>query len=190
MLYGKSILAIIPVRLGSKRLKLKNIRIFKGKYLFLNTLFVAKKCKYIDKIIVSSEKKKISSMFNDKKFLFRHRPKNFAKDKTLASDVIIDVLKNVNFAYDYFIYLQPTSPLRNIFDIESSLKKAIYKNKQSLISVSEDNSKPNGAIYISKVKEFIRYKKFKNDRFSNYRMPKSRSIDIDYLKDFEKALKA
>ena len=72
MLYGKSILAIIPVRLGSKRLKLKNIRIFKGKYLFLNTLFVAKKCKYIDKIIVSSEKKKISLIFNNKKFFFIH----------------------------------------------------------------------------------------------------------------------
>ena len=189
MLYGKSILAIIPVRFGSKRLKLKNIRIFKGKCLFLNTLSVAKKCKYIDSITISSEKKKFVSIFDKKKIFFRHRPKKFAKDKSKASDVIIDVLTNTNFTYDYFIYLQPTSPLRNIFDIESSLKKAIYKNKKSLISVSENNSKPNGAIYISKVKEFINNRKFENDKFSNYKMPKQRSIDIDYLKDFEKALR-
>ena len=58
MLYGKSILAIIPVRLGSKRLKLKNIRIFKGKYLFLNTLFVAKKCKY--NILINKTDKNIT----------------------------------------------------------------------------------------------------------------------------------
>ncbi len=188
MLFGKSILAIIPVRLGSKRFRYKNLRTFRGKPLFLNTLKLAKRCKLIDKIIVSSENKKISLRFNHtKNVFFRLRPERFATDKTKASEVIIDVLDNIKKKYDYFIYLQPTSPLRNIFDIESSLKKIIYKNKKSLISVTEKNCVPNGAIYISKIDEYRKTKIFKNDLFSNYKMPKNRSVDIDYVTDFEKA---
>lgn len=188
MLFGKSILAIIPVRLGSKRLKHKNLRIFKGRPLFLNTLLLAKKCKIIDDIIVSSEDKKILLKLKDKKnIFFRLRPKKLASDKAKANEVILDVLKNNQKSYDYFIYLQPTSPLRNIFDIECSLRKVIGKNKKSLISVAEKSSAPNGAIYISKVDEYIKTKRFLNDFFSNYKMPKIRSIDIDYIEDFEKA---
>ena len=59
MFKNKKILAIIPARLGSKRIKNKNIIPFKGKPLILKTLQVAKRCKYIDKLVVSSESKKI-----------------------------------------------------------------------------------------------------------------------------------
>ena len=42
MISNKSILAIIPARLGSKRLKYKNIKLFKGKPLFLWSFITAK----------------------------------------------------------------------------------------------------------------------------------------------------
>ena len=99
----------------------------------------------------------------------------------------MDVLDNEKKEYDYFIYLQPTSPLRNIFDIENCLKKVIYKKKISLISVNEKTFMPNGAVYVSKVDHYKKTKLFKNDLFSNYKMPKNRSVDIDYITDFEKA---
>ena len=191
MLFGKSILAIIPVRLGSKRLKHKNLRIFRGAPLFLNTLLLAKKCKMIDDIIISSEDKKILFKLKDMRgIFFRLRPKKLATDKAKASEVILDVLQNIQKSYNYFIYLQPTSPLRNIFDIEFSLRKVITKNKNGLISVTEKSAYPNGAIYISKVNEYIKTKSFINNFFFNYKMPKNRSIDIDYIKDFEKALRS
>ena len=52
MIAGKSILAIIPTRLGSKRLKEKNIINFKNKPLFIWSYISAKKSKYIDKILM------------------------------------------------------------------------------------------------------------------------------------------
>lgn len=190
MLFKKTILAIIPVRMGSKRLKLKNIKIFKGKPLFLNTIHLAKKCKYIDEIVVSSENQLITKYFyNIKKVNFRLRPKQIAKDSTKANEVILDVLHNIKRNYDYFIYLQPTSPLRNLYDLEVSLKKIVYKNVKTLFSVSLNSINPNGAIYISKVNHYKKEKKFNNNYFLNYQMPKFRSIDIDNLKDFEKAKK-
>ena len=59
MFQGKKILAIIPARGGSKRIKNKNIINFKGEPMIVRTLKVAKECKYIDKIVVSTDSKKI-----------------------------------------------------------------------------------------------------------------------------------
>ena len=60
MIAKKSILAIIPARLGSKRLKYKKIlNYFKGRPLFVWSYIAAKKSKYIDKIFISTESKRI-----------------------------------------------------------------------------------------------------------------------------------
>ena len=58
MYRGKKILAVVPARAGSKRIKNKNIVRLNNKPLIEYTLNVAKKSKYIDKIVVSSESKK------------------------------------------------------------------------------------------------------------------------------------
>ena len=50
--------------------------------------------------------------------------------------------------------------------------------------------KPNGAIYINKTKEFLKHRTlFRNKKTTFYRMPKIRSVDIDRIQDFNKALK-
>ena len=54
MFKDKKILAIIPARGGSKRIKNKNIINFKGEPMIAATIRVAKKCKFIDKVIVST----------------------------------------------------------------------------------------------------------------------------------------
>ena len=60
-LSNKKILAIIPARKGSKGLKDKNIKRFAGKPLIYWSIKSAKKSKYINKIIVSTDSKKIQS---------------------------------------------------------------------------------------------------------------------------------
>ena len=190
MLFKKKILGIVPVRSGSKRLRMKNFRIYKGKPLYLNTINLARKCRYIDRIIVTTDSNNIiSKIKNMSNVTLRLREKKLAEDKSSAYEVILDVLENIDNKYDYFIYLQPTSPLRNRYDLESSLKKIIYKNKSSLVSSKNYSKFPNGAIYISEINTFKKKKFFDYDIFLNYQMPKIRSIDIDYLKDFELAKK-
>ena len=122
MIAGKSILGIIPTRLGSKRLKNKNIREFKKKPLFIWSYLSAKKSKYIDKILISTESKKVinfakpygykSSALRDKKLSYDH---------IKSEDVILEILKK-NKKFNYFILLQPTSPLRNSTDIDKSIE--------------------------------------------------------------------
>ena len=62
MINGKKILAIIPVRMGSKRFKMKNIRLFKGKPLFVWALQAAQSSKYIDDVLNYLYEKKIQSI--------------------------------------------------------------------------------------------------------------------------------
>ena len=159
MISRKSILAIIPARLGSKRLKYKNIKLFKGKPLFLWSFITAKKSKYIDKIIISTESRRILNYA--KKYGYSSnmlRNKKLSKDKTPSEDVILDILKNKK--YDYFILLQPTSPLRTHFDIDRSINLIIRKKKFFLVSINRENKKYNGAIYINKIDKFLKEKNF------------------------------
>ena len=51
-------IAIIPARAGSKRIKNKNIKIFKGKPMVAWTIIAAKKSKIFNHILVSTDSKK------------------------------------------------------------------------------------------------------------------------------------
>ena len=55
-------IAIIPARAGSKRIKNKNIKIFKGKPMVAWTIIAAKKSKIFNHILVSTDSKKISKI--------------------------------------------------------------------------------------------------------------------------------
>ena len=59
MIAGKTVLAIIPARGGSKGVPRKNIRLLAGKPLIAWTIEEAKKSKYIDRLILSSEDEEI-----------------------------------------------------------------------------------------------------------------------------------
>ena len=83
-------LAIIPARLGSKRLPKKNIKLFYGRPIISYSIDAAKKTKIFDKIIVSTESiklKKIAERYGaEVPFL---RPKKIADDKTHFNEAII-----------------------------------------------------------------------------------------------------
>lgn len=187
MISSKSILAIIPARLGSKRLKYKNIKLFKGRPLFVWSYIAAKKSKYIDKIFISTESKRILNYA--KKYGYRSnllRNKKISKDKTSSEEVILDVLRK-NKKFDYFILLQPTSPLRTNFDIDRSINLIISKKKNFLVSINRENKKYNGAIYINKIDKFLKEKKFSNEKKIFFKMSKKKSVDIDRIRDFKQA---
>jgi len=59
MINGKTILAIIPARGGSKRLPNKNILELDGKPLIAWSIEEGLKSKYIDKVVVSSDSEDI-----------------------------------------------------------------------------------------------------------------------------------
>lgn len=137
----KKIIAIIPARGGSKGLPGKNIKPLLGKPLIAWTIEQARKSKYIDKLIVSTDDKKIAEISKrygaEVPFL---RPKELAKDNSSTSDAIVHAINWFEKKGEYFdiiVWLEPTSPLRNENDIDNAIKLLVknFVKADSLVSL-------------------------------------------------------
>ena len=143
MIKNRSVLCIIPAREGSKGLKNKNLKKLAGKPLVNYSLDAAKRSKYIDQIIVSTDSKKIQNIVNKyKRYSPFLRPKKYAQDNSPTSDVIMHVfnwLSSQNLkAHDYFVLLEPTSPLTKAKEIDLALEQLLKtKNSKCIVSVCE-----------------------------------------------------
>ncbi len=137
------IISIIPARGGSKGLPRKNILDLSGKPLIAWTIEASLKSTYITKTVVSSDDDEILSIAADFGADSIRRPDELAQDMTPSEPVIEHVLQNIEniSEYDYLILLQPTSPLRDEKDIDTSLGILIEKKATSLISVKEIDNK-------------------------------------------------
>ena len=144
MLNNSSFLAIIPARGGSKRLPNKNLLNFADKPLVSRTITSSLKSKYIDKTIVSTDseliKKTAIHCGADVPFI---RPDSISGDYASRDEVIehsINFLQtNAQENFDYIVYLQPTSPLRNEIYIDSAIEYLFEKKADSVVSVCEVN---------------------------------------------------
>ena len=144
----KKVLVIIPARSGSKGIKNKNIRLVKKKPLLSYSIKYAKKCKFVDNIIVSTDSLKYANIAKkykaDVPFL---RPKKLSGDKVQDYPVIKDCLnkseKYYKNKFDYIVLLRPTSPFREKQLIEKGLNKINkIKFSSSIRSVIQTKSHP------------------------------------------------
>ena len=89
----KNILAVIPARGDSKSIKNKNIKLLFGKPLIYYSISIAKRSKSINKIIVSSDSKKIIDIAKkygaEAPFV---RPKELSKDSSKDYGVFLHCL--------------------------------------------------------------------------------------------------
>ncbi|WP_457748213.1 acylneuraminate cytidylyltransferase family protein [Sulfurimonas sp.] len=141
MYASKSFLAVIPARGGSKRLPRKNILDLAGKPLIGWSIEAAKKSKYIDEIVVSSDDEEILNIAQKYDVISLKRTDSLATDTAPTFDVVKDVIRRVK-EYDYIILLQPTSPLRDAVDIDNAIEYLIQKKADSVVSVCEMEHSP------------------------------------------------
>ena len=124
-------LAVVPARSGSKNIKRKNIYKINSKPLISYTFEQLNKSKLKKKFVLTDDKKikSIAKKFNINTDYFR--PKKFSKDRTSLSSTLLHFYKWLNkkkVNFDYLVILQPTSPLRNFYDINSAVKIVEKKN--------------------------------------------------------------
>lgn len=142
MYKGKTFVAIIPAREGSKGLPGKNIKHLNGIPLICHSILAANQSKYIDRAIVSTDGHEIAEVANNcgAEIPFR-RPKELAEDNTPGVDVVLHALNSIE-NYDYYVLLQPTSPLRSSNDIDMAVEKCVDANAIACVSVVEAEESP------------------------------------------------
>jgi CMP-N-acetylneuraminic acid synthetase len=142
MYNNKTFLAIIPARGGSKRLPRKNVLELNNKPLIAWSIEAGLKSKYIDEVMVTTDDKEILNVSTqygaNVPFV---RPKYLSNDIALRQDVIKHTIEyyknNLQKEYDYIIFLQPTSPLRDSTDIDKAIEYMFNKNADAVVSVCE-----------------------------------------------------
>ena len=141
MLQGKSFLAIIPARGGSKRLPRKNVLNLNGKPLIVHSIEAGLGSSYIDKVIVSSDDIEILEIA--KKFGASNikRPDVLASDTATTFDTMKHTIEQTE-PYDYVVLLQPTSPLRTSKHINEAIELLEAKNADAVVSVCEVEHSP------------------------------------------------
>ena len=172
-------LIIIPARLGSKRLKDKNILPINGVPMLAFVAEEVKKSKFSPLIYVSSESMKIKKICEKYKINFVKRPKKLSKDNVEKQLVIVDAVKQLveklKIHPKIVISLQPNSPEIKVKDLDK-------KNKE-LISVGKDNMQ-NAAFRIMTYSAV-----FQKSLSTNVCIFKTNYTDIHTKKDYKKVLK-
>jgi CMP-N,N'-diacetyllegionaminic acid synthase len=140
------ILAIIPARKNSKRIKNKNKILLKKKKLIEHTFIVAKKSKLFTQILLTTDDKEIIKLSKKYNILAPWvRPKEISGDFTPSYKAIIhayDWYKKNYEKIDGIFVLQPTSPFRKIKTLAEMIKIFVKNNKKSVINVSKCNEHP------------------------------------------------
>ena len=136
----KKIIAMIPARIGSKRLKKKNLVLINNKPLINYAIDAAKKSRIFSKIVLNSDHKIFKKIADRNKISFYLRPKYLGNSKTKSDDVVNDFISR--YESDICVWVNPISPLQTADEIKSIIKY-FQKNKlNSLITVH--NKKVHG----------------------------------------------
>jgi N-acylneuraminate cytidylyltransferase len=131
------ILAFIPARSGSKGIPNKNIKLFNGKPLVEWTINSALKSKQVDKVVVSSDSKKILSISKKLGAEIVLRPKDISGDYATTESAIKHYIKKSKNSFETVVLLSPTSPLREKRDIDNAIKEFKSKKLDSCFSAAK-----------------------------------------------------
>lgn len=136
-------LAIIPARGGSKGIPHKNVYLLAGKPLIAHTIEQALATPMITRIIVSTDDAEIGAVAQQYGAEVVWRPEAISGDKASSESALVHVLDDLmqreNYAPDLVVFLQCTSPLRRVDDIQKAIQTLLDNNADSLLSLAPFN---------------------------------------------------
>jgi CMP-N,N'-diacetyllegionaminic acid synthase len=158
----KKLVAVIPVRKGSQRVKNKNLRVFNRKNLLEYKIECLKKIKEIDDIIINTDAAAAIKIAKKHKVKFRLRDKYFASSYCSNSEFWSHIADTTEAKY--ILFVDCTNPL---------VKKETYlKTIKKFMSSKHKNDSLNT---VTEVKEFL-YLKNKPINFNPNKSPNSQNL--------------
>jgi len=164
-----NIISLIPARSGSKSIKDKNIKMFRGKPLIYWSIKASKNCKLINKTIVTTDSEKYKKIAYDSgaDFVLK-RPKKISLDRSTDLEFIKHAISNLDFDFEYIVHLRPTTPLRDQIFLNNAIKSFINSKYTSLRCVHENSESAYKSFEVKKKKLVTIFKKKFNIDLSNF----------------------
>ncbi|MCX6168383.1 MAG: cupin domain-containing protein [Ignavibacteriales bacterium] len=129
------IVAMIPARLGSQRIKKKNIRLINGKPLISYIIEASIESNIFDEIYINSEAEVFDQLARSYNIKYYKRPEFLSSNEATNDDFTMDFFKNVES--DLVIQLLPTSPFITPEEIKDFVNKMIEGEYETYISVKD-----------------------------------------------------
>ena len=128
------VIALIPLRGGSKRIPRKNIKLVAGKPLAYWVCTAAINSRYISETYVSTEDDEIASVVESFHYGIRviARPSQLATDSSTTEAVMLHFMTLVDF--DVLATIQATSPLLESIDLDLGVEQLLRQGHDSLLS--------------------------------------------------------
>jgi len=178
------IVAIIPARIGSKRIKKKNIKPFLGRPIISYSIKAAKDSRIFDKIIVSTDSNVIGNIARKygAEFLFK-RPKYLSGDTISTREVILHSIKwlSANIKTPTFICcIYPTAPLMSHIDLIKSFKLLKSKKSDYIFAATKNSFPIERCFYFNKNKQLTLVNKYNYFKRSQSFKPKYHDVGQFY----------
>jgi CMP-N-acetylneuraminic acid synthetase len=137
----EKIIAMIPARIGSTRLPMKNLALINGEPLISYAIKAAKASGVFDRIVINADAKVFSEIADRYGVEFYHRPEQLGSSTTKSDDVVYNFMKN--HPGDIVCWVNPTSPLQTGQEIEAVVNHFKKEKLDSLITVSDQQVHTN-----------------------------------------------
>lgn len=128
---------MIPARMGSTRLPMKNFALLYGKPLIYYAVQAAKEAGIFKSIIINSDDILFSKIAKRYDVEFYHRPVQWATSTAKSDLVVYDFIRNN--PCDIVAWVNPTSPLQTGKEIRQVVNYFLRENLDSLITVKNEN---------------------------------------------------
>jgi len=131
------VIAHIPARSGSKRVKAKNLRYIAGAPLISYAIKAALNSDYLNEVYVNTNSDTVSNLAKKLGALVYKRKKSLASDKTTSDEFNMDIINSLN--PDTLIMINPVCPLINSTDITDSIDAYCESKADTLITANTTN---------------------------------------------------
>ena len=128
----KELITIVPARLGSKRVKLKNLRLLNGKPLIEYILETLGKTNFHNDVFINSDSEFYEKVANNYGVSFYKRDKSLATSESLIDDYLYDFMKNQ--PSKYLSVVNPTSPFVSAEHLDNAWKSFRDSGSDTLLS--------------------------------------------------------
>ncbi|MBW2033860.1 MAG: hypothetical protein JRI94_09755 [Deltaproteobacteria bacterium] len=130
------IIAMIPVRIGSTRLKMKNLALVKGMPLIYYAIRAAQDSGVFDRIVINSDHEIFKDIAIRYHVEFYHRPSELGSSTTKSDDVVMDFMEKN--PCDVIAWVNPTSPLQTGEEVGKVVRYFQEEALDSLITVKDE----------------------------------------------------